>query len=251
MPKAGPDKLTLAIEMSNPSMWPDPLVSGEVAIGLLGPGGARVLGAEPITQRAPRDDALAPAIDRLLCNAGVTPSRLDRIAVSGGPGGFTSVRIAVTTAKVIAEAVGAEVVVIPTGEVVARTIRKGGGFPGAVAVLLAGKRDSAWCAVYGPCDWNDGPWPRATVAGVTSADLFEGAIEPGCVTAMFADAHTPAPFLDWAQRAGVPVAHPLLGAEAVLVASRFHDAVDPAQALPIYPREPEAVTRWRHRLGAD
>jgi hypothetical protein len=57
-------------------------------------------------------------------------------------------------------------------------------------------------------------------------------------------------FHDWAQLAGVEVAPPALGAEAVLIASRFREAVDPALANPIYPREPEAVTKWRDRAGA-
>ena len=250
MPQAGSSTLTLAIEMSNPSMWADPLVSGEVAVGAVGADGARPLGVEPITGRSPRDDALATTIDRLLRRLEVRPSRLDRIAVSAGPGGFTSVRIAVITAKVMAEAVGARVIVVPTDEVVARAVRRRHRDSGVIAVTLTGKRETAWCAVYGPCGWDEGPWPAPRIAGVMTAESFAASPAVAGVGLLVADAHTPAGFHAWAERSGVDVAPPALSAEAVLAGSRFHEAINPALATPIYPREPEAVSKWRDRAGA-
>ncbi|MDR0712159.1 MAG: tRNA (adenosine(37)-N6)-threonylcarbamoyltransferase complex dimerization subunit type 1 TsaB [Prevotellaceae bacterium] len=48
-----------------------------------------------------RDHAklLAPFIDSVLGEAGVTPSQLDAVAVSKGPGSYTSLRIGASTAK--------------------------------------------------------------------------------------------------------------------------------------------------------
>ena len=250
MPQVDSDKLTLAIEMSNPAMWADPLIAGEVIVGRVGPDGVAPLGADPITQQSPRDDALAPTIDRLLRRLDIEPKQLDCIAVSAGPGGFTSARIAVTSAKVIAEAAGARVVIVPTGEIVARTIRRARDIPGDLAVTLAGKRDSAWCAVYGPCRWDAGPWSAPAIAGVMEVEQFAAAAKSARITTLVADAHVPGGFLDWARRHSVDVMQPGLGAEAVLVASCFHEAVDPVDAAPIYPREPEAVTKWRDLSGA-
>lgn len=255
MPPDGSSTLTLAIEMSNPSiaavLRADPLVSGEVAVGVVGADGARLLGVEPIVQQTPRDDALATTIDRLLRRLDIQPARLERIAVSAGPGGFTSVRISMITAKVIAEAVGARVVVVPTDEVVARSIRRDRpGDQRSIAVTLTGKRDTAWCAVFGPCGWDGGPWPAPTIEGVMTAEAFAGMAGVEGVGLLVADAFAPKAFHDWALRAGVEVTPPALGAKAVLIASQFREAVDPALALPIYPREPEAVTKWRDRAGS-
>lgn len=230
-------------------MWADPLVAGEVAVGEVGSCRVNMLGVEPITQASARDDALARTIDRLLQRLDIAPKQLDRIAVSGGPGGFTSVRIAVTTAKVMAEVVGAGVAVIPTGEVVARTFRKESSISGDIAVLLAGKRDSAWCAVFEDTRWDDGPWPGAIVEGVMTAETFAKTPGSGDVKAIVADAHAPQAFFDWAGQRGVEIVTPCLSAEAVLVASCFRRVVDPVEAAPVYPREPEAVTKWRDLHG--
>ncbi len=250
MPNAEPGNLTLAIEMSNPSHWPDDSQSGEVAIGWLDENGVRLFGVEPITADSPRDDALASTIDRLLKQTSTAPSTLDRIAVSGGPGGFTSVRIAVTTAKAIAEAIGAPVVVVPTDESIARAIRKDRGDLGVIAVTLAGKRDSAWCAVTAPCAWDTGSWPIPIASGVMTAASISESGWADSIEAMITDSHIPGSFLDWATDHSVEVVAPKPSAESVLVASRFHEAVDPVLALPIYPREPEAVTVWRDRHGS-
>jgi len=240
--------LTLAIEMSNPSVWADPLIAGEVALGVIDER-TEMLGVEPIVLRSPRDEALAPAIDRLLKGAGVEPSHLERVAVSAGPGGYTSVRVAVTTAKLIAEAIGAGVVIVPTDEAAARHAVKRGGWSGAVMVTLAGKRDSAWCAVFEPGAWDGGPWAPPLFAGVVEAGSVAGRPEFERVGSLLADAHTPAGVVEWARERGVEVIETGLSAEAALAASRFLDAVDAVTAAPIYPREPEAVTKWRDLHG--
>jgi len=247
MPDRDPKSLTLALEMSNPSAIADPLAAGAVALGAVGDGGCEPIGEEPITLRSPRDDALAPAIDRLLRRCGVRPGQLDRVAVSAGPGGFTSVRIAVTTAKTIAEVVGARVVVVPSDEVAARTAVQSSVTSGPIAVLLAGKRDTAWRAVFEPAAWDQPAWPAPLIRAVHSAETFAEAARPVGVTAMVADAHAPAGFTAWAQEQGIPIAPLALSAGALLAASAGHEPVDPVVAAPIYPREPEAVTKWRER----
>jgi tRNA threonylcarbamoyladenosine biosynthesis protein TsaB len=65
---------------------------------------------------------LAPAIDRLLKDAGFQPRRVRLVATTLGPGSFTGLRVGVTTAKTFAYAVGAEVLGISTLEAVAHGV---------------------------------------------------------------------------------------------------------------------------------
>ncbi|NVY95956.1 tRNA (adenosine(37)-N6)-threonylcarbamoyltransferase complex dimerization subunit type 1 TsaB [Lactobacillus sp. DCY120] len=53
---------------------------------------------------------LLPLIDQLMQKVGWQPQDLDRIVVAQGPGSFTGVRLAVTTAKVLAWTLGIELV---------------------------------------------------------------------------------------------------------------------------------------------
>jgi tRNA threonylcarbamoyl adenosine modification protein YeaZ len=65
---------------------------------------------------------LAPAIERLLCEPGLATRDLDAIAVVGGPGSFTGLRVGIATAKVMAYALGIPVVAVDTLDVIARQI---------------------------------------------------------------------------------------------------------------------------------
>jgi tRNA threonylcarbamoyladenosine biosynthesis protein TsaB len=69
----------------------------------------------------PRSAAtLAPAIDALFSAAGWKPADVKLIAVATGPGSFTGLRVGVTTAKMLAYAIGAEVIGVNTLEAIAR-----------------------------------------------------------------------------------------------------------------------------------
>jgi tRNA threonylcarbamoyladenosine biosynthesis protein TsaB len=63
--------------------------------------------------------ALAPAIADVLRLAGWKPGDVQLVAVTIGPGSFTGLRIGVTTAKMLAYAVGAEIIGVNTLEVIA------------------------------------------------------------------------------------------------------------------------------------
>lgn len=68
-------------------------------------------------QRSAR--SLAPAIRSLLRQIGWQPSEIGLLAVTVGPGSFTGLRVGVATAKVLAYAVGAEVLGIGALEAIA------------------------------------------------------------------------------------------------------------------------------------
>ena len=82
---------------------------------------------------------LFPAIADLLAEEKLTPTELDLIAVTTGPGSFTGLRIGVTTAKALAYATSARVVAVHTLAVIAA--QSGIKNATVVAVLDAQRRE--------------------------------------------------------------------------------------------------------------
>src|SRR4051812_20605136 len=99
-------------------------------------------GALPAERRSAQ--TLAPAIDRLLKEAGVQPREVRLVATTIGPGSFTGLRVGVTTAKTFAYAVGAEVLGVSTLEAIAAGVPVdlvGGGEREGNAVLDAQRKE--------------------------------------------------------------------------------------------------------------
>lgn len=236
----------LAIECSNPGSGAGDGSGGPgVAIGLLHGDRAELLSMEPVrpSGRGGHDDDLMPAIDRLFRRIGARPQSgtLARVAVSVGPGGYTSVRVACAAGKMIAEAVGATCAAVPTAQVAIESLPESVR-AGHVAVALAGKGESAWVQ-----DFRAG---REVSAGrvLTASDL-ESLCAAG-LDLLVADSFLPAAMRAGAQRAGVPVAAPIFDAAACLRLGSQLPELDPADLMPIYPREPDAVTLWRNRKSS-
>src|SRR5690625_7853267 len=59
-------------------------------------------------------ERLAPSIKSLLALLGWSPSQLDVIAVSAGPGSYTGLRRGLSTAECLASAVDADIVAVST-----------------------------------------------------------------------------------------------------------------------------------------
>ncbi len=245
--------LTLAIETSNPSLVgahepgtppAEPGMGPGVVVGLAstkaGDGTlARVLAWRALERAHPNEDPLAALIDACVRDAGAKPSDLRRVAVSVGPGGFTSVRVAVTTAKLIAEATGAACGGVPSALVAAWGLRHASQatkFP--LAIALASKGESAWVAVYGS-DLSLRGDPRVITAREVASLASEG------VQTLARDGFLPPAMEVAATEAGLTCVGLELAARGVLELSASIEPVDPATLAPIYPREPEAVTKWR------
>ncbi|MEM1422365.1 MAG: tRNA (adenosine(37)-N6)-threonylcarbamoyltransferase complex dimerization subunit type 1 TsaB [Planctomycetota bacterium] len=221
------DDLILAIETSNPSApMPASALTGP-GVCLLGHTGVRAHAPlEPVDRH---DDALLPAIDRACAAAGAggaARADLTRVGVSVGPGGYTSVRIAVSVAKSIAEALGIGCVGVPTAHALVRA----SAIDGRSLVALAWKRDDVWVQAF------DGGREESPGRVVGLDDL--PAVSDG--RTLIAE-HRLRERIDhvgaWAD--------PVFSAEAVALLAREADAVDPSALLPLYPREPEAVRKWR------
>ncbi|MGB1876490.1 MAG: tRNA (adenosine(37)-N6)-threonylcarbamoyltransferase complex dimerization subunit type 1 TsaB [Rhodospirillaceae bacterium] len=79
-------------------------------------------------------EALIPAIENTMKEAGVTYADLDRIAVTVGPGSFTGVRVGLATARGIGVATGHPVIGLLTTEVIAAESQIRAGQSTAVAI---------------------------------------------------------------------------------------------------------------------
>lgn len=223
--------ITLAIETSNPTAPP----GAGVAVGESGMGPARVLGVELLREPDRHDDDLAPAIDRLVRRLGLAPRDLDRVAVSIGPGGYTAIRTAVATARMIAEATGAGCVGVPSACVAARRIESRERF----AVCLASKGETTFATVF-ELDGKEASAGRLIRAG----DLSSLGVR-----VLAADGYLPVSIRQAAQSDGLAIIPPTLDPGACFEVSVDRPETDPGAVLPLYPREPDAVTLWRHRKG--
>lgn len=225
--------LTLAIETSNPS----PSSPGSVALARTG----ELAGERSLAPEGRHDDALAPAIDALLREHGARPRDLARVCVSLGPGGYTAVRIGVTTAKMIALATGASCVGVPTACVAARAARDRG-MTGPILVTLAAKRGRVWAGVVA-----DARPEAVDRAGTYDAPSLATLAREAACAACLGDEHLPEAAREALRDAGVPVEPIRLSAGACLSVSTLLPATDAATLTPIYPREPEAVRVWKGR----
>src|SRR5262245_35991840 len=89
---------------------------GSVALGR----GQAVLGVRRFTRPRAHAVEFAPAVDALCREHGVITTSIAFVFVSAGPGSFTGLRIGITAARIMAMAVGARVVALPTLEVIAQ-----------------------------------------------------------------------------------------------------------------------------------
>ncbi len=232
--------LTIAIETSNPPATPG---GGRIALARVGGGAFELAAQESIGASARHDDALMPAIERLCAGAGVRPGALRRVAVSAGPGGYTSVRIAVTSAKMICMATGAELRLVPTALGVYLGIDDSTRFSTPLRVLLAWKREDAWCVEYeADADLHSeaqrgGRAGRLVSINDAARDISRPIVADAALCAAIKSTHPDTPLITAA-----------FDAASIARASEFVEPTDPLIASPIYPREPEAVSKWR-QLG--
>lgn len=272
--------ITLAIEISNPSSGPrglivlpgsdEPIAAGPgVALGRLGEEGRpELIGVELLGEAAHHDDDLMPAIDRLCRRSGVRPGDLGHIAVSIGPGGYTSLRIAIATAKMLAEATSAGTIPVQSAAVAAWLAE-----PITPAlVCLASKGSTAWCALLPP-PGGDQWWRTAGGAALggfldEAQNRFEhrtgrnqswiarmaplGLLDASAITSLqprliIADRFLPQPMREAAAHIGAKLAEPVFSATSVLEIAAGMEDVDPLALAPLYPREAEAVVQWRRR----
>ncbi len=224
--------ITLAIETS--------ATPGSVALEA-GPDGADV-DVRILDRAGGHARALAPAIAALLEARGLAPTRIDRIVVGLGPGGYTGLRLALATAKTLAAVLERPIVGVPSTQVLAA-------HPvvpvGRVLTVLDAKKGDVYGARY---EKVDGGAPRELEAPfVRPAEEVAAVLDPGTFVcgdgfAALAAHRDPPPAGD----AGiVPRAQELLAIGTARLERGERD--EEKSLLPLYLRPSEAELRWERR----
>ena len=94
---------------------------------------------------------LMPTIDRLFSLVKWQPADIDRIVVAQGPGSYTGIRIAVTTAKVLADTLNVELVGVSSLEVVAHNVLPT--TPAIIVPFFDARRGNVFAGAY---QWENG-----------------------------------------------------------------------------------------------
>ena len=184
------------------------------------------------------DDDLLPAIDRLYKRAELEPKATDAVGVSIGPGGFTGLRIAVSTAKMLGEALGCKLIAVPSALVAAGSYHG----DGPIIVALASKAETFWATRM---EQVGDRWEPADEGQLTDA----GSLDLTDAKALIGDEYVPGKIRDICVAANVPIIEPNFDPLACLAVTEqrleLGEALDPLTLGLLYPRCPEAVSKWR------
>jgi len=184
---------------------------------------------------------LVPRLKDLVEHAGWSPSTLDLIAVSIGPGSYTGLRVGVMTAKTLAYATQTDVVAVPSLDVLARNAP-----PEAETVcpVVDAKRKQLYNCLYDGSRERQGEFAVAYPEELAE-DLPDGTLLLGDALEYYREVFS---------RPGLTVADEALWQpRAAIVAElgyRLYQGGqrDSAMALaPLYLRRPEAEDRWREK----
>jgi tRNA threonylcarbamoyladenosine biosynthesis protein TsaB len=220
-----------------------------VALGsALGVHAALELGG-PCDDRPPRHaEEVVPAIAYLAEQCGTELSHLSAIAVSVGPGMFTGLRVGVTTAKVLGQALRIPVIPIASLDLLAYPLRHSGVL---VVPVMDARRHEVYYALYQPVPGGIqrlGDYELGPVEDVTSELEARGveAIVCGDGALRFRDAFGE---LERVELAGPGHAAPSLAALVELAAARYEreEFRAPADVVPLYLRRSDAEIAWDHR----
>jgi len=99
-------------------------------------------------KRKTHSETLMPMINNLFEVSGISPSNLDYIACTNGPGSFTGLRIGAATAKGLAFATGKPLIAVPTLDAMAYTVEGLYSNPTWVAPMMDARRGQAYSAFY-------------------------------------------------------------------------------------------------------
>lgn len=90
-------------------------------------------------------ETLMPMIDEVYRESGINPDQTDIIAVSGGPGSFTGLRIGSATAKGLGFALGKELVHVPTLNAMAYNFK---GSDKLIVPVMDARRSQVYTGIY-------------------------------------------------------------------------------------------------------
>jgi tRNA threonylcarbamoyladenosine biosynthesis protein TsaB len=190
-------------------------------------------------------EQLAPAVRYLCDEVGVELRQLAAVAVGVGPGLFTGLRVGVTSAKVMAQALRIPAVCVPSLDLVAYPLRH---TQRLIAAVLDARRREVFYALYRPVP---GGVQRVSDYEVNAPDDLVGELEArgdevllaGEGALMYRDRFAS---LERAELAGPGSAFPRAAALLDLATSRFQreEFCVPSEVRPMYLRQSDAEIEW-------
>jgi tRNA threonylcarbamoyladenosine biosynthesis protein TsaB len=186
---------------------------------------------DPAPGERPRHaERLLPLAEAALADAGATWADVDALAVGVGPGGFTGLRLGVSTARALAQARGLPVVAVSSLEALAKPVDAD-----TVAAVIDARRGEVFAAA-----WRDAApllEPAALAPEALAARLPSGTVAVGDGAVRFREQLERAEIAVPAD--GSPVHR--LSALAVARLAEGRQPADRDALLPDYRREPDAV----------
>lgn len=192
-----------------------------------------------LDHRLTHSEIIMPMVERVLNMAEIPCAELDAIAVDVGPGSFTGVRIGVSAANGMADALNKPVIAVDSLEAMAF------GFPyfdGFVVPVIDARGEQVYAACY---NVQSGEPVRAGGHFAGSIRDFLSELPKGCRMVFLGDgaaAHRELIASVFPEAAFAP-AHldrPRAGAIAALAEKRFMRGETASSALPLYLRAPQA-----------
>ena len=99
-----------------------------------------------VNHKKTHSQTLLPMIDEILRMLEIEPAQLDAIAIAGGPGSFTGLRIGSATAKGLGLALDKPLVPVPTVDALACNLY--GMTKGVIVPMMDARRDQVYTGIY-------------------------------------------------------------------------------------------------------
>ncbi|GAO45289.1 tRNA (adenosine(37)-N6)-threonylcarbamoyltransferase complex dimerization subunit type 1 TsaB [Flavihumibacter petaseus] len=110
--------------------------------------GVDILASRQMNDQKEQAAWLQPAIASLFEDLNLTLQAVDAVAVSAGPGSYTGLRIALSTAKGICYALDKKLICIDTLRIMAETVRPDIDIQGVLCPMIDARRMEVYMAVY-------------------------------------------------------------------------------------------------------
>ena len=141
--------------------------------------GDRIVAQRDLDPQVRSAQSLAPTIAEVLENARWNPREIELVAVAVGPGSFTGLRVGVTTAKMLAYAVGSQVLGVNALEAVAWQVPEG---IDQICVVVDAQREQLFAAHFRRDFASVWQWQEPAVlvdaqswlAGLSAAEAISG-----------------------------------------------------------------------------
>lgn len=188
-------------------------------------------------------DVVMPAIDRIVTAVDMKPADIELVGVSIGPGGFTGLRTAVSIAKMISLSTDAAIVGVESAIVAADSLDQG---DGPYLVISSTKQNSYWQSLVQRAE---GHWKsESKLCDVSS--LQDAASTVSCI---IHDSHLSNEISSAIASLSTPTTEMRMSASSLLhIANDMFESsqtIPASKLLPIYPRQPEAVRKFRALHG--